>query len=159
VVPLLEQVGRARCIVVAYSDRSNALTSIAADYRVLQQGLPFLAAAMVDPGAVPSLIVRFHRTLFAGTSAERLELAREVLEPVSALPPREAAELFDVLDAMYECGPSPSVLAHRLHVHKNTIGNRLRRVRELTGLDLRRPSQRLVLETSLRMRRLADLDA
>ncbi|HEX9969238.1 MAG TPA: helix-turn-helix domain-containing protein, partial [Acidimicrobiales bacterium] len=61
----------------------------------------------------------------------------------------------DFLDALYETGGSAAALARHLHVHKNTIGNRIRRVGEVLGLDVRRPADRLVLETALRMRKVA----
>jgi hypothetical protein len=157
-IALLEQVACARAVVVAYADAPASLTGLSPVYRSLQQGLPFLGAALADPGTVPALLLRFHRTLAVGTPEERLEMVHHVLEPLYRLPEREAAELLETLDAVSECGASPTALVPRLHVHKNTIGNRLRRVREVTGLDLRRPSHRLVLETSLRMRRVADVD-
>jgi hypothetical protein len=152
----LEQLGAERGVVFVYAERVNCLTETATLYRPIQRSLHCLPAATMSPGAVPSLLPRFHRTMSEGSAWERAEIVREVLGPLDRLPAREAAEALEALDTLYETGASVVGLARHLHLHKNTVGNRLRRVGKLTGLDLRRPAERLVLETALRHRWLVD---
>lgn len=123
-------------------------------YRALRDALPCLAAATVRPGVVPSVILRFHRALLVG-GGELNALVHDVLEPLRGLSPREATELFGILDALCGTGGSAASLARHLHRHKNTVAKRLRRAQDVVGLDLRRPAERLVLETAVRMRRVA----
>src|SRR5687767_14368643 len=122
----------------------------------MRRSLHCLSAATTHPGAVPSLLPRFHHTMAEGSARERAEFVREVLGPLERLPEREAAEMYEVLDTLYETGASVVGLARHLHLHKNTVGKRLRRAGRLTGLDVRRPAERLVLETALRYRWMAE---
>ncbi|MFE7955831.1 PucR family transcriptional regulator [Streptomyces sp. NPDC057413] len=61
------------------------------------------------------------------------EVARAVLGPVLALPPRERTALLRTLDAWFAVGGSTSRAADRLHCHRNTVLYRLGRVADLTG--------------------------
>nr|MDQ3756478.1 helix-turn-helix domain-containing protein [Actinomycetota bacterium] len=79
--------------------------------------------------------------------------------PLDDLPERERTELLETLDALYETGGSSSALARHLHLHKNTVANRIRRVRDVFGLDVHRPAERLVLESAVRARHLLDVQA
>jgi hypothetical protein len=139
-------------VTIVWGDRSESLVGVAPPYRALRGDLSYLEAATAQPAAVPHLLPRFHRIISTGTAAERRELLRGVLRPLDGVSARERVELLETLDALYENGGSPSALARHLHLHKNTVANRLRRVHEVTGLDVRRPAERLVLELALRMR-------
>lgn len=151
----LPVVGSRHGTTIVWGERAAKLVALPPEYQSLREGLPFLAAATTRPGAVPSIITRFHRVQCSGTPEERAGLPTEVLGPLLSLPERERSELLAALDALYETGGSSTALARHLHLHKNTVGNRMRRVHELLGLDVRRPAERLVLETALRMRHLA----
>ena len=56
------------------------------------------------------------------------------------------------LDAYVAAGNSPSETAARLHLHRNTVLYRLRRIRALLGRDPDDPEQRLGLQLALRAR-------
>ncbi|MTV24072.1 PucR family transcriptional regulator [Nitriliruptoraceae bacterium ZYF776] len=73
----------------------------------------------------------------AGPAASHLVAAR--LAPLADRP-----ELRATLDAYLDLGAIPEVAA-QLGVHPNTVAHRLRRVRDLTGLDPRVPRQAAVL--------------
>jgi hypothetical protein len=152
----LAQVGRRHGTTLVLDENGAPLTELAPRYRSVRDSLPFLATATTRPGAVRALIVRFHQVAWSGTPAERAEMLTAIVGPLHAVPERERAELLQTLDALYETGGSVAALARHLHVHKNTLGNRLRRVQEVLGLDVRQPCERLVLETALRMRHVLD---
>ncbi|WP_296949761.1 sugar diacid recognition domain-containing protein [uncultured Massilia sp.] len=58
---------------------------------------------------------------------------------------RSAATLRRTLDAWFAHGESATATAASLHIHRNTLDYRLRRIEELTGLDLARSEDRLLL--------------
>ena len=63
-------------------------------------------------------------------------------------------DLLGTLEAYYAAGGSPRHAATRLHVHVNTVAQRLERVGLLLGTDWQRPEQSLELQLALRLRRL-----
>jgi len=58
---------------------------------------------------------------------------------------RSAVLLRKTLDAWFANGESATATAAHLHIHRNTLDYRLKRVEELTGLDLGRSEDRLLL--------------
>ncbi|MDQ3756287.1 MAG: helix-turn-helix domain-containing protein [Actinomycetota bacterium] len=154
----LAQAGVRNGTTIVWGERTGSLTELAPVYRSLREDLPYVPAATRRPGAMPGIIPRFHRVTCAGTPAERVELMAAVLRPLLSLPRREREELLEALDVLYETGSSTAALARHLHVHKNTAANRLRRVQEVVGLDVRRPAERLLLEAALRMHSVTPLD-
>ena len=67
-------------------------------------------------------------------------VARAVLGPVLALPPSDRDLLLDTLRAWFAEDGSATAAAARLHVHRNTVHYRLRRVEALTGRSVTRPT-------------------
>ena len=81
--------------------------------------------------------------LDAGWQAEQLRL------PVARLArDRSGATLRRTLDAWFAHDESSAATAAALHIHRNTLDYRLRRVEELTGLQLARGEDRLLLYVS-----------
>ncbi|HEY7062732.1 MAG TPA: helix-turn-helix domain-containing protein [Chloroflexota bacterium] len=76
----------------------------------------------------------------------------ELLGPLAAYDRRKHAELVQTLEAYVAAGNSPSETAARLHLHRNTVLYRLRRIRALLGRDPDDPEQRLDLQLALRAR-------
>jgi hypothetical protein len=67
-------------------------------------------------------------------------VTQAVLGPVLALPPPDRDILLDTLRAWFAEDGSATAAATRLHVHRNTVHYRLRRVEALTGRSLTRPA-------------------
>lgn len=81
--------------------------------------------------------------LASGWQAERLR------EPLARLSQeRSGGQLRRTLDAWFANGESATATAAALHIHRNTLDYRLRRIEELTGLDLGRSEDRLLLYVS-----------
>jgi purine catabolism regulator len=76
----------------------------------------------------------------------------EMLGPLVAYDRQKHAELVPTLEAYVAAGNSPSETAARLHLHRNTVLYRLRRIRALLGRDPDHPEQRLGLQLALRAR-------
>jgi purine catabolism regulator len=62
---------------------------------------------------------------------------------------RGNGELVRTLEAYFAGRASPTEAAERLHVHRNTLLYRLRRIQAITGLDLEDPETRLALNLAL----------
>ncbi|QKV91392.1 GAF domain-containing protein [Streptomyces sp. NA02950] len=68
---------------------------------------------------------------------------------------RRGTDLVRTLDAYYASGMSPARTKDELHVHVNTVAQRLERVGRLLGPDWQSPSRALEIQLALRLHRLA----
>lgn len=71
--------------------------------------------------------------LLATTPAAGGVLAEQVMAPLFALPTAERDTLLATLAAWFDSSGSASEAAEKLHFHRNTVHQRLRRVEQLTG--------------------------
>ncbi|MEV3973312.1 GAF domain-containing protein [Streptomyces sp. NPDC050698] len=69
---------------------------------------------------------------------------------------RRGTELLRTLDAYFACGMSPARTKDDLHVHVNTVAQRLERVGRLLGDDWQRPDRALEIQLALRLHRLSE---
>jgi hypothetical protein len=101
-----------------------------------------LAAATVPAGARD--IVQYGRVpipvLLVSAPDAAVALARGILGPVLDLPPAERDTLLDTLGIWFAEEGATATAAGRLHIHRNTVRYRLRRLEELTGRGLTQPS-------------------
>jgi GAF domain-containing protein len=74
--------------------------------------------------------------------------------PVLAYDERRGTELVGTLEAWFAAGARSAEAAKRLHVHPNTVGQRLDRIATLLGDDWRDPARGLDLQLALRLYRL-----
>lgn len=68
---------------------------------------------------------------------------------------RRGTDLVRTLDAYFASGMSPARTKDELHVHVNTVAQRLERVGRLLGPDWQSPSRALEVQLALRLHRLA----
>ncbi|MGW0767750.1 helix-turn-helix domain-containing protein [Streptomyces sp. NPDC002676] len=68
---------------------------------------------------------------------------------------RRGTELLRTLDAYFACGMSPARTKDELHVHVNTVAQRLERVGRLLGEDWQTPARTLEIQLALRLHRLS----
>ncbi|MEV6054805.1 GAF domain-containing protein [Streptomyces sp. NPDC052107] len=71
---------------------------------------------------------------------------------------RRGTELLRTLDAYFDCAMSPARTKDVLHVHVNTVAQRLERVGRLLGEDWQTPARALEIQLALRLHRLATPD-
>ena len=93
-----------------------------------------------------------HRLLVA--MAQHPEMEDFYLQTAGALVAydrRTGSDLMATLDAFFHCHGSPTETAERLHLHRNTVLYRLRRIEEIGGLRLDDPATRLNLQVCLRI--------
>ncbi|WP_251092228.1 GAF domain-containing protein [Streptomyces sp. Caat 7-52] len=75
--------------------------------------------------------------------------------PVVSYDERRGTELLRTLDAYFEGGMSPVRTKDALHVHVNTVAQRLERVGRLLGADWQTPARALEIQLALRLHWLA----
>ncbi|MEU7059072.1 helix-turn-helix domain-containing protein [Streptomyces sp. NPDC046197] len=74
---------------------------------------------------------------------------------VVAYDERRGTDLVRTLDAYFACGMSPARTKDELHVHVNTVAQRLERVGRLLGDDWQTPARALEIQLALRLHRLS----
>ncbi|WP_224283950.1 CdaR family transcriptional regulator, partial [Streptomyces sp. LS1784] len=77
------------------------------------------------------------------------------LGPLLAYDTRRGTELVRTLRAYFDCGGSLTRAKDELHVHVNTVVQRLDRVEALLGRDWNQPERSLELQLALRLQLLA----
>ncbi|MBO3749370.1 helix-turn-helix domain-containing protein [Streptosporangiaceae bacterium NEAU-GS5] len=100
-----------------------------------------LACAAASPSGRE--LVRYEQVpvavLLASAPDAAMTVARTILGGVLALPETESELLLSTLRVWFGEHGSTSAAAERLHVHRNTVRYRLRRLEDLTGRSLTRP--------------------
>lgn len=151
VVAIVEELSVAR---VGVSDRVERLDDA---HLARVQARTALAAA--TPGSAE--VVRFGERPLAvllASSREQAEgLVAAVLAPVLAMAEEDRAVMVDTARAWLAAGGSTSTAARDLHVHRNTVRYRIRRLEEVTGRDLARPVDAAELYVALECLRILGL--
>jgi DNA-binding PucR family transcriptional regulator len=104
-------------------------------------------AALADLGFVGQLL------------GERTDLAgyvRATLGPVLDYDERRGTDLLRTLRAYFDCGTNLTRAKDQLHVHVNTVVQRLDRVASLLGDDWQTPERALEIQIALRLHQLPD---
>jgi hypothetical protein len=106
-------------------------------------------------------VIRFDQTpigvLLASAPDAAAGVADAILGPVLALPAVESHVLLETLSIWFAEGGATSTAAEKLHVHRNTVRYRLRRVEELTGRELTQPIGVAELHLALEAARILQL--
>ncbi|MEC4020831.1 helix-turn-helix domain-containing protein [Streptomyces sp. H27-D2] len=83
---------------------------------------------------------------------------RRTLGAVVDYDTRRGTDLVRTLDAYFASGSSPARTKDELHVHVNTVAQRLERIGRLLGPDWQSPARALEIQLALRLHRLATPD-
>ena len=106
-------------------------------------------------------MVRFEErplaVLLAGTPEGADTLARSLLGQVLDLPPDDRQRVLTTARTWLAVAGSTSEAAQRLHLHRNTVRYRLRRLEELSGRDLAQPVGAAELHVALECARILGL--
>ena len=89
-----------------------------------------------------------------GDGADVAGYLDRVLGPLLDYDARRGSDLVGTLAAYFASGASPRRAASTLHVHVNTVGQRLDRVTSLLGDDWHTPDRALEIQLALRLHRL-----
>jgi PucR family transcriptional regulator, purine catabolism regulatory protein len=128
-------------------------TAIAQGYREADRAL-VIARRLFPPGEL---------TFFQNLGVHRLLLALdghpelgafydETLSAIDQYDRSNRSELLPTLEAFFAADNSLAETASRLHLHRNTVAYRLRRIEQISGHQLSDPETRLALHLGLRVR-------
>ena len=92
--------------------------------------------------------------LIVGSDPEVRDFVRAVLGPLLDYDAQRGADLVRTAEAYFQAGSSPRHAATALHVHVNTVAQRLHRIGELLGADWQEPSRALQIQLALHLRHL-----
>lgn len=94
--------------------------------------------------------------LLLADSRDVAGFVRRTIGAVTDYDTRRGTDLVRTLDAYFASGMSPARTKDALHVHVNTVAQRLERVAQLLGSDWQHPERALELQLALRLHRLGD---
>jgi PucR C-terminal helix-turn-helix domain/GGDEF-like domain len=118
-----------------------------------------LACATATPASHE--VIRYEQVpiavLLAGAPDAATSVAQAILGPVLALPAAECDVLLGTLRTWYAEDGAAAAAAAKLHVHRNTVRYRLRRIEEVTGRSLSRPTGVAELHLALEAIRILHL--
>ena len=92
--------------------------------------------------------------LVSGSAPDVGAYVARALGPVLDYDRTRGTDLLGTLEAYFAAGGSPRHAATQLHVHVNTVAQRLERIGSLLGAGWQGPEQSLELQLALRLRRL-----
>ncbi len=92
--------------------------------------------------------------LIVGSDPDVSDYVGRLLGPLRDYDDRRGTDLVGTLEAYFAAGSSPRHAASALHVHVNTVSQRLERIGGLLGDDWQSPEHALELQLALRLRRL-----
>ncbi|MBK6302010.1 MAG: helix-turn-helix domain-containing protein [Actinomycetales bacterium] len=174
---IVGEAGRTAVALVADADPSAAASRLAARLRSFGE----VTAAGVGPVAgmdgIPDAFGEARRTLDAmlaldrrgesaaaddlgfaglvvGSAPDIAAYVERVIGPVIDYDRERGAELVKTLEAYFAAGGSAARASEPLHVHVNTVVQRMSRVGRLLGADWDEPERALEVQLALRLRRL-----
>ncbi|MFD7059008.1 helix-turn-helix domain-containing protein [Streptomyces sp. NPDC059906] len=138
--PVRDLAARPEAVAAAYTEAGRCLDAL----RLLGRGgdgaaaedFGFLGLLLAGDRNVPGFVER-------------------TIGQVVAYDERRGTELVRTLDAYFACGMSPARTKEALHVHVNTVAQRLERVGRLLGDDWQSPDRALEIQLALRLHRLS----
>ena len=122
-------------------------------HRAARQALAAMLALGRDGQGATTADLGFIGVLLSAGDSGR-QFVRDVLGPVADYDAARGSDLATTLDAWFAAGGHLGRTAATLHVHPNTVGQRLSRVATLLGDDWSSPERALQLQLALQLRKL-----
>jgi DNA-binding PucR family transcriptional regulator len=174
---IVGEAGRTAVALVAEADPGAAAARLTARLRSFGEVTAAGVGPVVGVDGIPDAFGEARRTLDAmlaldrrGESAAAADLGfaglvvasapdiasyvERVLGPVVAYDRDHGADLVKTLEAYFAAGGSSARASEPLHVHVNTVVQRLNRIGRLLGADWDEPNRALEVQLALRLRRL-----
>jgi PucR family transcriptional regulator, purine catabolism regulatory protein len=129
------------------------IAGVRASYREAEQALIMGTRLFAGGRVVAFADLGLYRLLYAmNGQAELREFFEDQVQALVDYDQRTGAGLMATLDAFFRCHGSPTEIAQVLHLHRNTVLYRLRRIEDIAQLRLDDPETRLNLHLCLKVR-------
>jgi PucR family transcriptional regulator, purine catabolism regulatory protein len=129
------------------------IAGVRASYREAEQALTMGTRLFGGGRVVAFADLGLYRLLYAmNGQAELREFFEDQVQALVEYDQRTGAGLMATLDAFFRCHGSPTEIAQILHLHRNTVLYRLRRIEDIAQLRLDDPETRLNLHLCLKVR-------
>ncbi|GAA2039145.1 GAF domain-containing protein [Terrabacter terrae] len=147
------RIGKRTCVTVAGAGPVGDVDDIAKAY---EEGHRTVAAliALGHRGTGAAATQLGFAGLIVGSEPDVYAYVRGLLGPVLDYDERRGTDLVGTLVAYFASGGSPRHAAGSLHVHVNTVSQRLERITALLGESWQQPDHSLELQLALRLRAL-----
>ncbi|WP_162938449.1 helix-turn-helix domain-containing protein [Mycobacterium kyogaense] len=143
--------------VIAAVSRTVDAAGLPAAFRAVRGALD-LAAGAGAPAVIDLTQLTVDQLLLElGDTARLTEFATSVLGRAMDYDRTRSTALLDTARVVIDAGLDRRAAAARLHLHHNTVAQRMRRLEELTGLAMSRPADLLQLTSALTVARIAAL--
>lgn len=146
VIAGLPPAGEIRCGVGTPHAGLAGLRSSDAEARSALDSGPAGVVNAFDPAGLQRMLVEWYANDAARASVEQL------LAPLDALGGRRTVEAVRTLRAYLDHGGSLVAAGRELHLHRNAVAYRIKRIVGTLGVDLDDPDQRLALHLAVRAR-------
>jgi len=145
-------------VTVGVSGPVDVLTSWAGAYRAAHQCQRALLALGRAGQVADAEHLGFARLLLGGSGpAELADFVAVTIGPLLDYDRERGTELAATLDSWFDAAGSATAVGRALHVHPNTVAQRLERITALLGEGWREPARALDLRLALRVWRLRDV--
>jgi purine catabolism regulator len=129
------------------------IAGVRSSYREAEQALTMGTRLFGGARVVAFADLGLYRLLYAmNGQAELREFFEDQVQTLVEYDQRTGAGLMATLDAFFRCHGSPTEIAQLLHLHRNTVLYRLRRIEDIAQLTLDDPETRLNLHLCLKVR-------
>jgi purine catabolism regulator len=129
------------------------LAGVRGSYREAEQALTMGTRLFGGARVVAFADLGLYRLLYAMNGQTELrEFFEDQVHSLVEYDQRTGAGLMATLDAFFRCHGSPTEIAQLLHLHRNTVLYRLRRIEDIARLSLDDPETRLNLHLCLKVR-------
>ncbi len=131
------------------------IAGLRAAYREAEQACQ-IGREFFGPGQVTAFAdLGVYRLLYAfRQSSELTQFCEETLAPLTDYDAKNGMALVETLEVFFRCDASLREAADALYLHRNSLAYRLRRISEITGLDLDNLEDRFRLQLALKGLRL-----
>lgn len=76
---------------------------------------------------------------------------KDTLEPLVKYDKEKGSELVKTLQMFFQCGGNLKKVSEEMFTHYNTIVYRMQRIKDITGMNLENPNERLNLQVAFKI--------
>jgi sugar diacid utilization regulator len=141
-------------VTIGAAGPAHGPTEVAEAFRTAQRCADALIALGLSGRSASPADLGFVGLLMGGGDESIDGFVASAVGPVLDYDRRRGTALAQTLEAYFGAGASPARAAEHLHVHVNTVTQRLERLATLLGDDWQRPERALEIQLALRLHRL-----